>query len=446
VGLRLLLALGPTNLPRLHEITLDGSALAFTFVVSVLSGLLFGLIPAVKYAGGAGAPLSVGLRGGGRTSSQSKERHRARNVLVVAQVALALLLLVCSGLMIRTFQAMRTVTPGFIAPAQVQTVRITIPASLVPEPERVARLQQEILDKLAALPGVTSVGFASAMHMDGGPPNWDIITPEGTDPSAPLPPLRVFKGISPGFLQTTGTRLTAGRDYSWADLYNKRTVVMVSENLARELWGTPANAIGRRIRSLPTAPWREVIGVVEDVRDNGAHEAAPTTVYWPSYGESSYRAGRPVVARAITFAIRSNRAGAEALQAEMEQAVWAVNPSLPLANVQTLQDLYDRSMARTSFALVMLAIAASLALLLGLIGIYGVISYAVSQRTREIGIRLALGAQPREMTRLFVRHGLTLAGIGAVIGLFAAAGLSRLMSSLLFGVSPLDPITYIVVP
>jgi ABC-type antimicrobial peptide transport system permease subunit len=189
-----------------------------------------------------------------------------------------------------------------------------------------------------------------------------------------------------------------------------------------------------------------VIAVVENVRDNGVHEPAPAIVYWPSFGESRYRPGQAAVTRTATFAIRSSRAGAEVLLNEMQQAVWAVNPNLPLAGVHTLQDLYDRSMARTSFTLVMLGIAASLALLLGLIGIYGVISYAVSQRTREIGIRLALGAQPREMTRLFVRYGLTLAGIGAAIGLLASAGLTRLMSSLLFGVSPLDPITYVAVP
>jgi putative ABC transport system permease protein len=443
-GLRFLVALGPTNLPRLHEIALDGSALAFTFVVSVLSGLLFGLIPAVKYAGGG--HLSVGLRGGGRTSSQSKERHRARNVLVVAQVALALVLLVSSGLMIRTFQAMRTVTPGFTDPATIQTVRLTIPFSLVPDNERVARMQQEILDKLAAMPGVTSVGFSSGMHMEGVPPNWDVVVPEGTPFSTQMPPLRLFKDVSPGFFSTTGTRLIAGRDYTWADLYELRPLAIVSENLARELWGSASNAIGRRLRTIPTAPWREVIGVIEDVRDNGVHEPAPAILYWPSFGGSLYRIDGTSARRTVTYAIRTSRAGDEALLDEMQQAVWSVNPNLPLAGVQTLQDLYDRSMARTSFALVMLGIAASLALVLGLIGIYGVISYAVSQRTREIGIRMALGAQPREMTRLFVRYGLMLAGTGAAIGLLAAAGLTRLMSSLLFGVSPLDPITYAAVP
>ena len=213
-------------------------------------------------------------------------------MLVVAQVALALVLLVSSGLMIRTFQAMRTVTPGFTAPAQVQTVRIAIPGSLVPEPERVARMQQEIVDKLAALPGVTSVGFASAMHMEGIPPNWDVITAEGAPPfTGQMPPLRLFKDVSPGFFRTTGTRMIAGRDY---DLDRS-----VRQAAGRDGLGEPrARAVGHageRDRPAdshaPTAPWREVIGVVEDVRDNGVHEPAPAIVYWPSFGESVVSSG-----------------------------------------------------------------------------------------------------------------------------------------------------------
>ena len=200
-GLRFLIALEPANLPRLHEIALDGRALAFTFVISVLSGLLFGLIPAVKYAAGGagGGQLSAGLRGGGRTSSQSKERHRARNVLVVVQVALALVLLVSSGLMIRTFQALRAVTPGFSEPAQVQTVRITIPNSLVRDPERVARMQQEIRDKLAALPGVTSAGFRRRCRWRARR-NWEPSSRRQRRPENEVPPLRLFKEVSPGIL------------------------------------------------------------------------------------------------------------------------------------------------------------------------------------------------------------------------------------------------------
>ena len=443
-GLRGLVEAGPSTLPRLNEIALDARALGFTLAISLLSGLLFGLMPALKYA----VPrISEVLRGSGRTSSQSRDRHRARNLLVVVQVALALVLLVGSGLMIRTFQALRAIEPGFARPNQIQTVQISIPAFLVPEPDRVGRLQQDIVERLGAIPGVTSVAFASVMPMDMRTPDWDAIRVEGRSYSKDeVPPLRFFKSISPRLFETSGTRLVSGRDFTWTDLYEHRPVVIMSENLARELWGTPADAIGKRIRTLDVSPWREVIGVVQDIYDNGVSEPAPTTVYWPSLRESSTRADQVIVERTVTFAIRSPQAGTETLLSEVRRAVWSAHASLSLASERTLQDIYDQSMGRTSFTLVMLVIAGGMALVLGVIGIYGVISYAVSQRTREIGIRLALGAQTGEVKRMFVRNGLMLAGAGMAVGLVAAAGLTRVMSSLLFGVSPLDAPTYAIVP
>jgi predicted permease len=442
-GLRVLVAAGPATLPRLHEISIDVRALGFTLGVSLLSGFLFGLIPALRYA----APgISLRLRDSGRTSSQSRERHRARNVLVVAQVAMALVLLVSSGLMIRTFQALRAVQPGFTRPEQLQTMRISIPTSLVPEPERVARLQHDIVEKLEAIPGVTSVGFVSVMPMEGRTPDWDAVQAEGATSAPGEVPFRLFKSVSPGFFRTSGTRLVSGRDYEWTDLYEQRPVVMVSENLAREFWGTPSAAIGKRIQTFNGRPWREVIGVVEDVYDSGVHEPPPAAVYWPSLRASPYRIGQVTVERMVTFTIRSGQAGSEGLLSQVRDAVWSVNSSLPLASMRTMQEIYERSMARTSFTLVMLAIAGAMALVLGVVGIYGVISYAVSQRTREIGIRLALGAQRGELRRMFLRHGLMLAASGMAIGLAAAVGLTRLMSSLLFGISPLDATTYVAVP
>jgi predicted permease len=267
-GLRLLVVIGPANLPRLSEISLDARALAFTVVVSLLSGLLFGLIPALKYAG---PRASAALRSAGRTSSVSRERHRARNVLVVAQVAMALVLLVSAGLMIRTFQALRTVEPGFTHAERLQTMRISIPPSLVAEPQRVTRIQNNIADKLAAIPGVTSVGFTSAMPMEGFEPNWDSIVAEGkTYRDDEIPPLRLFKNVSPRFFQTAGTRVVAGRELTWTDVYGLRRGALVSENLARELWGQPSAAVGKRIREF--SQWWEVIGVVQDVRENGVHD------------------------------------------------------------------------------------------------------------------------------------------------------------------------------
>jgi predicted permease len=440
-GLRLLVAIGPGNLPRLAEISIDGKALGFTLAVSLLSALLFGLIPALKYAS---PRIATALRAGGRALSQSRERHRARNVLVVVQVALALVLLVSAGLMIRTFYALHGIDPGFTDPSQIQIARISIPSSLVREPERVVRMQNDILDKLAAIPGVSSVAFASEMPMDGIPPDWDAVRAEGKpDVNAEIPPMRVFRAVSPGIFRTEGTKLVAGRDYTWTDVYGRRPFVIVSENLARELWGDPRRALGKRLAaSLPSAPWHEVIGVVQDVRENGLQEPAPSMVYWPSFRANIYDGIRTDVERSVTLAIRTSRAGSETFLNRLNQAVWSVNPNLPVATVRTMQDLYEQSMARSSFALVMLGIAGAMALVLGIVGIYGVIAYSVSQRVREIGIRSALGAQPGDLKMMFVRHGLALSGTGVAIGLAASSGLMRSMKSLLFGTSPLDPMTY----
>lgn len=443
-GVRLLVAIGPANLPRLNEISIDPATLAFTLAISLLSSLLFGLIPALKYA----TPrISIALRSVGRTSSVSRERHRVRNALVVAQVALALVLLVSSGLMIRTFQALSAIDPGFTDAQHLETIRISIPASLVPKPERVIRTQNDILDKLAAIPGVTSVGFANEMPMEGIDSNWDMIYLEHrTRSPGETPPLRFYKYVSPGFFHVAGTRLVVGRDLTWTDVYGLRPVALISENLARELWGTPSAALGQRFREFSSMPWHEVIGVVQDVRENGVQENAPAIVYWPSMMENLFGPRELDAMRTVTFVIRSKRAGTESFLNQVRQAVWSVNASLPVASARSMQEIYDRSLARTSFTLVMLGIAGAMALVLGIVGIYGVISYAVSQRRREVGIRLALGAQQGELKRMFVRHGLVLAAIGVGIGLVAAAGLMRLMTSLLFGISPLDPVTYVIVP
>jgi predicted permease len=444
VGLRLLIAAGPANLPRLNEISLDGRALAFTTAITVLSGLLFGSIPAFKYAGGR---IAVG----GRTLTASRERHRTRGILVVAQVALALVLLIGSGLMIRTLQALHHIEPGFSRPEQIQTLRVAIPFFQMQDAERITRMQNEILDKLAAIPGVTSAGFASTLPLEGIEPNWDGIVAEGQgDPLAAanveLPPLRFFKNVSPGYFRAMGTRIVAGRELAWSDVYNQRHFALVSENLAREVWGSPANALGKRFVEIPGTPWWEVIGVAQDVRENSVDQKPPAIVYWPTMMANLFGPGPLNAVRSAAFVVRSDLAGTESLVKQIQQAVWSVNGTLPVASPRTMQDMYSRSLARTSFTLVMLGIAGAMALLLGLVGIYGVIAYAVSQRRREIGIRLALGAESRDVKRMFVRHGLALAGIGVAIGLPAAAGLVRLMKSLLLGISPLDPLAFATAP
>jgi predicted permease len=439
-ALRLLKAIAPETLPRLAEIAIDPIVLGFAVVASLMSGLLFGLVPVLKYSG----PRVVTALRGTRTATHSRERHRARNTLVVVQVALALVLLVASGLMIRTFQTLRNVQPGFAQPAQVQMLRVSIPESMVQDALRVAQMHRAVLEALSAVPGVSAAAFASAGPLEPFNSNDPLTAEDKTYEPGKIPPIRRFKFVSPGYFATVGTQLIAGRDFTWTDVFDDRQVAVVSENMAREMWGGAANALGKRIRVANIDSWREVVGVVGDMYDNGVHEPAPTIAYWPTM-MTRFWGNERFVSRSLTYALRSEQAGTEAFLAQVRQAVWSVNGNLPLALVRTLNDVYEQSMARTTFALVMLGIAGAMALLLSLIGIYGVISYAVSQRTREIGIRMALGVKSAELQRMFVGHGLVLAGIGAGVGIGVAVGLTRLMSSLLFRVSPLDGVTYVAV-
>ena len=442
-GLHLLTTIGPSELPRLSEISLDGWSIAFTLVLSVLSGLFFGAIPALRYLP---SRHGIPLLGGMRTASASRERHRGRNLLIVTQVAMALVLLISAVLMIRTFLAMRDVDPGFSDPKSLQVMRLTIPETLVNDSTTVLRMQNSIIDKLVAIPGVSSAGFAASVPMSGAEPSWDEILIEGKTYESDNPPMRLYNYVSPGYFHTAGTRVIAGRDFAWTDIYGLRPVGMVSASLARELWGSPQAAIGKRFHEFPGQPWNEVIGVVQDVRENGVDQVSPATVYWPSLSHDIFGPGTLGVWRSMYFAIRSDRAGTQTFINEIQQAVWSINSNLPVADVSTMQEVYSDSMARTSFTLVMLAIAGTMALLLGIIGIYGVISYGVSQRTREIGIRLALGAQKGELKWMFVRSALLLTAVGVAIGVGTAAALTQLMKSLLFNISPLDPFTYITVP
>jgi putative ABC transport system permease protein len=436
-ALQALLAYGLTNLPRQNEIAIDLPVLVFAVVMSIVSGFLFGLVPVMKLVRPAfAANLPEFLRGAGR-SSAGRSQHRSQSALVVIQVALALVLLVSSGLMIRTFQNMRSVRPGFTDPATIQTLRITLSPEQVPEPERVTRVQADILQRLAAIPGVTSAALISDPPMA---PGLNTIAPvEGKDYRG-VSPLRNIKFISPGALRTLGTPLLVGRDLNWDDIYQQHNVVLVSESLAREEWGSAAAAIGKRMYVGNTPPWHVVIGVAADIYDDGADRAPSTIVYWPARQQQLITG--PAVPRSMAFVLRSSRTSTESFIRDIRLAVSAVNPDLPLSQVRSLREVYDKSMARTSLTLVMLGIAGAMALLLGIVGIYGVLAYAVAERQREVGIRLALGAQPRAVTRMFVSRGMLLSGVGIALGTATAAGVTRSMSSLLFGVTPVDVTTF----
>jgi predicted permease len=442
-ALRALVAAAPIGLPRIHEIGIDLPVLLFTLGLALFTSFLIGAIPVFKYAG---VRATTGLREGGRALSQSRERHRARKVLVIVQVALALVLLICSGLMIRSFRALMRVDPGFANPESLETFRFYIPETQIPDTqaERVVHVLQDILNKIAAIPGVSSVSFSSEIPLDGNNSNDLLYAQDHVTREGEIPPIRRFKFVSPGFFSTLGTRLVAGRDMTWTDTYEKLPVAIISENFAKEYWHDANGALGKKIRVASTDDWREIVGVAQDVYDDGVDQPSPSAVYWPVW-RTNFEGQKMDLRRGLAFLIRSPRAGSQAFMKEVQQQVWSINPNVPLADATTVGELYTKSMARTSFTLVLLCIAGGMALLLGVVGIYGVISYTVSQRTREIGIRMALGAQRNQLTTLFVREGLLLTGIGAGCGLVVAFVTMRLMSSILFNVSPVDPLTYIAI-
>jgi hypothetical protein len=316
--------------------------------------------------------------------------------------------------MIRTFEAMRHVQPGFTDPATIQSFRIYIPEADVKEPERVARVFEEMENKLASIPGVQSVAISNSVTMDGLSDNDPVIPEDHAQTERDTTVLRRYKFVTPGYVRTMGNSLIAGRDIAWTDIHANRPVVLISQNLARLYWGTPEAAIGKRVRENMNGTYREVIGVVADEHDNGPDQRPPYIVYWP-FVMHNFWGNQVRIERNMAFVVRSRRAGSESFLNDVRRSIWSVNPNVPIANVQTVEQIYHKSMARTSFTLVMLAIATGMALLLGLIGIYGVISYVVSQRTREIGIRMALGASHHAVRRMFIGYALSLvtAGVAA---------------------------------
>jgi putative ABC transport system permease protein len=437
-GLELLSAFAPANLPRVEDITVGAPVLAFAAAAALVSSLAFGAIPAVKHAFGSDARLGAGARG----ATASREGNRTRGALIVVQVALALVLLVGAGLMIRTFQGLTALEPGFSDPEHVQVASVFFPPWAIPEHERAWHMQREILERIAALPGVAAVGIGGAGLSDrglSGSPGAAIEVEVRPDLPDAAPARRNFAMISPGYFQALGTRLVAGRDVAWTDVDDDRPIVWVSENFARAVWGEPQAALGKRIRwdgrGDGTGAWREIVGVTQDVYAS-LFERPPTNVYVPTTISDLRRSG---------YVIRTDRAGTENFVNEVRQAVSASHPVLAVLQIPTLQDIYSDALAPTSFMLVLLAIAGAMALTLSVVGIYGVISYIVSQRRREIGIRLALGAQARSVQRMFLRQGLVVAMIGVAVGLAAAVGLSRWLTSFLFEVRPLDLPTYVTV-
>jgi predicted permease len=341
--------------------------------------------------------------------------------------------------MLRTFQAVRSVNAGFDPAADIQTVDVSIPNGTTRDFKAAVRKFNDMQDRLAAVPGVDVVGFASRVPLGRTGPSSSFIA-EHITPTGVAPPPREFRYVSPDFFRAIGSPLVAGRELTWIDHHDERLVVMISDGMARREWGSAQAAVGKRIRMGNADPWREVVGVVGDIHHESLVDPPPDSVYLTLAGPLAQ-----FMARTMTFVVRGPRVGSQDLLEELQKAVWSVDGSVPLANVQTLAAYYERAMERTTLTLLLLGLTSGMALLLGLIGIYSVVSHVVSIRVREIGIRLALGAQMGGLRRMLVGRIFALVLVGLAIGLVASAVLAGLMEALVFGVTPRDITTYVQV-
>ena len=439
LGLRLLKVIGPDQLPRLAEIGLDGSVLAVAVLLTVVTGTLLGLVPILRHGGDRVAGV---LREGGRGGSAGRARHRARSTLVVGQLALALVLLAGSGLMMRSALAMRNVDPGFTDPHSLLTLRLAIPGTDASSADAVTQMHERLLRELQAVPGVASAAMTSSLPLAGGNNNDPIDVEDFPVAPGQIASIRRYQYVAPEYFATMGIPLLAGRTYTWDDVRNRSRLVIISESLARDYWDDPSAAIGKRVRNMEGRPWREIIGVAADVHDDGIDQPATPIAYWPTAVADMWQDGEVQTQWTMSYVLRLATPVTPALMDAVRTVVQGVNPNLPLADVRTMDERLEASMARTSFTLVLLGISAAVALLLGAIGLYGVISYTATQRTREFGVRMALGACAGDVGTLVLRHASVLVAIGIGVGLVASLALTRLMSAMLFGVAPTDPLTF----
>ncbi len=432
VGTRVLVAIGPPAIPRLGEIRVDGAALAFTAGVSVLAGLLFGVLPAF---GPSSSKTMGALRDGGRHATLGRDQHRARNALVMTQVALAFVLVIGSGLMIRSFEALRSVDPGFSAD-NVLTFSVQPLPTKYEEPEAVAQLYERLIERLEAVPGATRAGAIQALPLTGGPELATFIE-EFPPVEGEFPPVFKASRATPGYFEAMSIPVIEGRTFT-SDDHDRRLGSIIISNSIKDTYWPNESAIGKRINV--SGVQTRVVGVVGDVHATGLDIPADPSIYLPMLDAE----GAPGLLglRAMTLTVRT-AVEPLGLVSPIRRAIAELDPDLPMADVRSMQRVLGDSVSRTSFTMSLLVIAALVALFLGSVGLYGVLSYVVSQRTTEIGVRSALGASPGAVRRMIVSQGMRLAGIGVLIGLVAAVALGRLMLAQLYGVSPVDPVTLI---
>jgi putative ABC transport system permease protein len=445
-AVRMLVTLGPATLPRLGEVQLDGVSIAFTFLLTAFTAIAFGTIPLWRVA-----PLANSLHESGRGNTASRGRYHARQLMMGAQVALALVLLVSSGLLVRSFLNLRALDPGF-NPSSTLTFSLGLPATDYPNLSTVVAAHQAIIDRLAALPGVTAASAGSCLPLAGGC-SGNTIQIEGHD-LAPgeIPPLALFRAVAGGYFEAMGMRLIRGRFIDRGDVDRREPVVVISETIAKKYFANQ-DPIGMHLASNRPAPrdgsprfaWLTVVGIVADTPVRVLAEPSPLPqLYMPmsiGNGPGPTATIGPNVA-VMSYVVRTTTTPG-AIAPSVRAAIDGIDRNLALAQVRTLQEIVDRASSQMAFTMVLLAIAAGVALMLGVIGIYGVMSYIVSQRTGEIGVRLALGAEPVGVARGILREGGVVAVIGIAAGMSITLAGARLIESLLYGISPRDPAVFV---
>jgi predicted permease len=435
----------PSNVPRLNEVRIDWVVLAFALLISIFTGLLFGLVPAFHSAKGA---LSSAIREGGRGSGYSTKTGRLRDVLIVSELAFAVILMVGAGLLLRTLRDLLQENPGF-NPTQVVTANMQLPNPNETETDpyldipRRATFDRELLRRMKAIPGVELAAITSALpttntnpNAVGGVANEGLVIEDR--PVESLQDLRAERiRISPDYFKVLQSTLLRGRSFTEADEDGKPLVAVIDESTAHEFWPTQ-DPLGRRMRFRrdPTKPWTTVVGMVKDIKSDGLDIDGVPHIYVSTYQDSSKNLG---------LVLRTSLP-ATLLEPQIRHEIQSIDPDVPVFNVSSMNDVLDRSLASHRFSADLVGAFAGLAVLLASIGIYGLLAYMVGQRSREIGIRMALGAQRDDILRMFLRKGVALVGVGIVAGLVVSASTASMMASLLYGVRPHDPAVFLIVP
>jgi predicted permease len=435
-AVKALRSFGPENIPRLNEVGVDSRVMAFTFLISLLTGIVFGLAPALRAARvDLNETLKEGGRSAGGSDAYSRGAHLTRKLLVVSEVALSLIVLICAGLLIRSYRRVANAHPGFDS-RNVHAMRVSLPAAKYSTPESIVGFFRQVSERLKMSPGVESVGASYSLPMSAVAFAWEPIDIEGyTPPAAHDSIISNVRIVDPGYFATMRVPLAEGRYFTGQDIKGAQETAIVNEALAERFWPNQY-PIGKRIRRGKSGAWRTVVGIIRDAKEYSAEKEPPITVYYPA---------EQIIARNMYLLIRAASDPVPMTPALIRE-IQAVDPEMPVYDVESMDQRLYGSMARQRFSMFLLGVFAVIALILAAIGVYGVMAYSVSQRTHEIGVRMALGARPGSILRLVIQQALSLTALGVAIGLVGACALTRVMSNLLFGVSATDLVTFVITP